>query len=273
VRSRERSDVSIVIPCFEQKRFLHQAIASAAAQRSPPLEIIVVDDGSSEDLADVVSAFPGARLIRQENRGLAAARNTGLRAAEGKRVIFLDADDALFSRAISAGLRCFARNPEAAFVYGGFQEVRGKSTTRAFCRVSHHNDLVKCNWIGMIATVMFDRAKLLDVGGFDEALGMAEDWDAYLRLSRLHPFAAHANIVARYVKHDSNMSGDVSELEKWTDVVRAREWDRGLDAAGKRAWEEGEQLCRDSLRPDPAPHAGLAKRALRKGARMLGFAG
>jgi glycosyltransferase involved in cell wall biosynthesis len=271
MRSPEAADVAIVIPCFEHKLFLGAAIASAVAQRVRPREIIVVDDGSTEELSDTVSQFPEARLIRQKNRGLAAARNTGLSAATAEKVIFLDADDTLLARAVGAGLKCFARNPDAAFVYGGFQEVRGAATTRAFCRVSHHNDLVKCNWIGMIATVMFDRRKLLEVGGFDETLGMAEDWDAYLRLSRRHPFAAHPNIVARYVKHEANMSGDTRELEKWTGVVRAREWERGLDTAGQRAWHDGEQLCREALSPSPKPQIGLARRALRKATRLLGL--
>lgn len=269
--SPKTGDVAVVIPCFEHRHFLAGAISSAVKQRVRPREIIVVDDGSTEELSDLVAQFPGVQLIRQENRGLAAARNTGLRAAAAEKVIFLDADDSLFPRAVGEGLRCFEGHSDAAFVYGAFQEVRGAKRTRAFCRVSHHNDLVKCNWIGMIATVMFDRRKLLEVGGFDEALGMAEDWDAYLRLSRHYPFAAHSNIVARYVRHDSNMSRDARELERWTDVVRAREWDRGLDAAGKQAWEEGEQICRDSLRAAPTMQPGLIPRALRKGARLLGL--
>src|SRR5206468_3147814 len=233
--SRRVGDVAIIIPCFGQARFLAGAIDSAVRQWTRPREVIVVDDGSTEDLSKVVCGFPGVQLIRQRNRGLAAARNTGLMAAAAKRIIFLDADDRLLPRAVGAGLARFRKNPAAAFVYGAFQEVRGTIKTRAFSRVSHHTDLVKCNWIGMIATVMFDRRILADEGGFDETLGMAEDWDAYLRLSRRFPFAAHPTTIARYVKHDANMSGDVGGLGKWINIVRAKEWERGLDEAGKRA--------------------------------------
>ena len=265
-------DVAIVIPCFEHKRFLPTAIASAIEQRVAASQIIVVDDGSTEDISGVVAGFPAVQLIRQENRGLAAARNAGLRAATADKIIFLDADDSLLPAAVEAGLKCFARNPEAAFVYGAFEEVRGRAVTRAFSRISHHNDLVKCNWIGMIAAVMFDRRKLSHAGGFDEALGMVEDWDAYLRLSRHYPFGSHPKLVARYVKHGTNMSADAGELGKWIDVVRAKEWERGLDAAGQRAWHEGEELCRQTLDPAPAQQVPLARRALRKGARLLGLA-
>lgn len=271
MRAPKTADVAIVIPCFEQKAFLANAIRSAVTQRVRAREIIVVDDGSTEDLSGIVSEFPGVVLMRQKNRGLAAARNAGLKAATAEKIIFLDADDVLLPRAVASGLQCFSKTPQAAFVYGGFEEVRGTAITKAFSRVAHHHDLVKCNWIGMIATVMFDRAKLLDEGGFDEALGMVEDWDAYLRLSRRFPFAAHPAVVARYVKHDTNMSGDVAKLEKWIGVVRAREWDRGLDPAGQRAWHEGEALCRETLDPSPRPRKSLAERALRKGARLMGL--
>jgi glycosyltransferase involved in cell wall biosynthesis len=273
MRSAPIADVGIIIPCFEQKHFLPTAIASATAQRARAREVIVVDDGSSQDLSGVVAAFPGVTLIRRQNGGLAAARNTGLEASSAERVIFLDADDFLLPRAVAAGIKCFRSNPHAAFVYGAFEELRGTAATRAFCRVSHHHDLVKCNWIGMIATVMFDRAKLLDEGGFDESLGMVEDWDAYLRLSRRFPFAAHPNVVACYVKHGTNMSGDLAELKKWIDVVRRKEWERGLDAAGQRAWHEGEALCRETLNPVHIPQVSIVERALRKGARLIGLPG
>lgn len=266
----EPADVSIVIPCFEQKRFLEQAIASAVAQRVPPREIIVVDDGSSENLSDVTSMFDGVELIRQANRGLAGARNSGLKAARGAKIIFLDADDRLLPRAIEAGCDCFLKNCEAAFVYGAFRSVRGNSRERAFSAVSTHNDLVRCNWIGMIATVMFDREKVLKLGGFDETLEMVEDWDLYLRLSRCFPFAWHRKTVADYMKHAGNASNDVAELKKWIEVVRTKEWDRGLDDGGRLAWKEGEDIWRSNFESNTmAP--SLAARVVRRAARLLRF--
>ena len=265
----ERRDVSvaIVIPCFNQKRFLRKAIESALSQSIPPSEVIVVDDGSKKDLASVTSRFPEVKLIRQENRGLAGARNCGLRASTSEKIIFLDADDVLRPDAIATGLECFRRNPDAAFVYGGFDIVTRRTRTAEFQPVSGHHDLVRTNWIGMVATVMFDRARLLGCGGFDESLGMCEDWDAYLRLSRDFPFAAHANIVADYVRHDDNASNDVQELRRWIDVVRAKEWERGLDAAGRDAWREGIELWRLRV-PDPVERSPL-ERAARKAARFV----
>jgi glycosyltransferase involved in cell wall biosynthesis len=82
-----------------------------------------VDDGSNDNPGEVVARFPGVRLIRQENRGLAAARNRGLRALGTYYAVFLDADDRLAPRAIEAGLACFARAPDSGFVYGGHRFI------------------------------------------------------------------------------------------------------------------------------------------------------
>jgi glycosyltransferase involved in cell wall biosynthesis len=262
------SSVAIVIPCFNQKRFLAGAIDSALAQTAAADEIIVVNDGSDEDLSGVTRSYPEARLIRQENRGPAGARNRGLEEAASDRIVFLDADDRLLPDAIATGLECFGRSPGAAFVYGAHRILTGDAATRTYFPVSSHHDLVRCNWVGMIGTVMFDRARLLEIGGFDESLGMCEDWDAYLRLSRKFPFAAHDHVVADYVKHEGNTSNDLHRLWKWIEVVRARELERGLDADDQLAWREGEAVWERMLGPDPAKQR-LVDRAGRRLARTL----
>lgn len=262
-RAAKAPSVAVVIPCFNQARFLERAIGSVLAQAVQPQEVIVVDDGSDDDVSAVVAGFPSVSVIVQQNRGLAAARNSGLRAAISDKVIFLDADDLLLTGAIEAGLACFGKNPGAAFVYGAHRQVRSDGTVEAFFPVRSHRDLIRCNWVGMVGTAMFDRDRLLSVGGFDESLGMCEDWDAYLRLARAFPFAAHDSLVADYVRHDANASNDLSELWKWIEVVRAREWERGLDGEDQLAWDEGEEAWRSMLGPKPAERSVLGRAARR----------
>lgn len=265
---RKTADVAVVIPCFNHKRFLAGAIESALHQTVPPTEVLVVDDGSTEDIRRVVSDFAGVRLIRHENRGLAAARNSGLQATTSGKLIFLDADDRLVPEAIAMGLRCLTASADAAFAYGAYREVRNDGSSINYSRTSTHREFVQCNWVGMIATVMFDRTRLLQIGGFDETLRMCEDWDAYLRLSRAFPFTTHDGLVADYVRHGRNASNDLHRLWKWIEIVRAREWERGLDAEGQRAWREGEQIWERMLGPDPGPNHLIA-RAKRKLECML----
>jgi glycosyltransferase involved in cell wall biosynthesis len=257
----------VVTPCFGQASFLAGAIESVLAQTNEAHEIIVVDDGSREDLSPIVSKYPGVRFIRQANRGLAGARNFGLREAKSDKIIFLDADDRLLPRAVDAGLECFREHPAAAFVYGAHEEVRDGSTKRCFTLASRRSDLVRFNYVGMIASAMFDRRLLLAHGGFDESLGMCEDWDAYLRLTRDGAFAAHSQAVAAYVKHAGNMSNDVPTLRAWVAVVRDREKARGLSDEERHAWEEGEAVW-DAAYPRVTP-AHLARRLVRRVARAF----
>lgn len=244
---------AIVIPCYRQAHFLPAAIESALDQSMPAAEIIVVDDGPDDEVAAVAARYPAVRLIRQRNAGLSAARNAGLRAAASDKVIFLDSDDCLLPGAIESGMECFGDHPEAAFVYGAFIELRDGRQSSGFSKVTSHTEMIQCNWIGCPAAVMFDRDKLLLQGGFDETLGMCEDWDAYLRLSRRHPFACHPNLVARYVRHGSNMSNDLAELKRWIGHVRSLEAERGLNRAQQAAWRQGEAIWVRALDPDRRP--------------------
>ena len=89
--------MTVMIPCYNQARFLGEAIESVLSQSHPDF-VVVVDDGSTDNTSEVASSYGQVRLIRQENRGLAAARNRGLSEARGEYVVFLDSDDRLLSR-------------------------------------------------------------------------------------------------------------------------------------------------------------------------------
>src|SRR5262245_30899367 len=96
--------VCIVITTFNHAHFLADALLSVRAQTRQPDEVIVVDDGSEDNPAAVLAQFPEVRIIRQENQGLATARNVGLRASCASHIVFLDADDRLRATALQSGL-------------------------------------------------------------------------------------------------------------------------------------------------------------------------
>ncbi len=96
--------VSVIIPCYNSGAFLEEAIGSAMAQTYSPVEIVVVDDGSTDHSPEIAQRLP-VRYIRQPNRGLAASRNLGLRESKGRYIVFLDADDRSRPEAIEIGMR------------------------------------------------------------------------------------------------------------------------------------------------------------------------
>src|ERR1051325_1413095 len=114
----EQPLISVIIPCYNQGHYLAQAIDSALDQLYPSLEVIVVDDGSTDGTPLVAASYPAVRLVRQPNSGLAAARNRGLADCRGTYVVFLDADDRLEPGALRAGASRLDSLPECAFVYG-----------------------------------------------------------------------------------------------------------------------------------------------------------
>ena len=118
----EHATVSVVIPCYGQAHFLREAIESVIAQ-AHPTEIVVVDDGSPDNTAEVAARYPQVRYVRQENKGLAEARNSGFRVATGDYLMFLDADDRLTPNAVEAHLKCFAEHPEAQLVVGDIDHI------------------------------------------------------------------------------------------------------------------------------------------------------
>lgn len=243
-------DVSVIIPCYNQARFLREAIGSIDPG-ALEVEIIVVDDGSTDDTAAVAEAA-GAVCIRQPNRGLAAARNTGLRASMGRFLVFLDADDRLMPGALETGVAALETHPGCALAYGRCVMMGPAGEpwpTRCEPRVDrdHHAALLRRNLIWMPGMAIFRREPLLAAGGFaEEGIDAAADYDLYLRLSREHPVVDHGTLVAAYRQHAESMSGDASRMLRETLTVMDRHRpDMEGDAATVAAWTDGRRDWRD----------------------------
>jgi glycosyltransferase involved in cell wall biosynthesis len=207
--------VSVIIPCYNGEAFLKEAIESALAQTYHRVEVIVVDDGSTDSSAEIAQKLR-VRCIRQPNRGLTASRNRGVRESRGSYIVFLDADDRLKPEAIETGLRVLAWRPECAMAVGDhcFVSKDGShlADSRKDCLAAfHYEALLRSNFIEMISSVLFRRSVLDEVGGFDTGLRVAEDYELYLRIARDHPICCHSTVAAEYRIHETNASHN-SEL-------------------------------------------------------------
>ncbi len=207
------ASVSIIICCYDQAHFLGEAIESALAQTHIAEEIVVVDDGSSDNTEAVVARYPSVAYLRQPNSGLSAARNAGLRHTRGEHVIFLDADDRLRPTAAARGLSALAARPDCACATGHHHLIGvDGAVIQEWVRPPGENDrytlLLKGNYVSMCAAVLFRRAALTVVGEFDPALEAAEDYDLYLRIARRFPICDHDDVVAEYRRHGAALTDD-----------------------------------------------------------------
>lgn len=272
--------VSIVIPCFNPGPYLADALASAREQTHAAVEVIVVDDGSTEDLRPIVDAVAGVRYVRQRNRGVSAARNRGARESRGEFLVFLDADDRLLPDAVRTGLDELARLPDAALAAGLCYPVGPQGDPLPFKQQAPitgdpYVAMLQGNFIWMPAQVIYRRLAFEDLGGFDGTVDACADYDLYLRATRERPVVCHRALVAEYRFHDGNMSGDkalmlASALQvldrQWGFVRRRREYRVAYDE-GRRFWREyyGSGLVED-IRAD-VRHSPV--RAVRRAAVLL----
>lgn len=234
--------VSVVIPCFNHGRYLPDAIRSVQAQQYPSIELLVVDDGSTDDSA-AIAARAGAIVVSQPNSGLSAARNAGLRAAAVEFVIFLDADDELLSGAVASGVAALERHPHVSCLVrqADVMDEQGHPLPATYADVRHSDlyaEWLQQNFAWTPGAAMFRRARLLEIGGFPVDVPAAADYAVYLRLARRQEVLFIPERVVRYRKHAANMSADpVLMLGATLEVLRRER--AHLPPGYERAYRDG----------------------------------
>ena len=249
--SRTNPLVSVIIPCYNYARFLGEAIESVLRQEYQPVEIVVIDDGSTDHTERVAARYPSVQYYYQPNAGLATARNAGISKSRGRYILFLDADDLLCMGALEAAVSVMLENPACGFVYGDFRATgRDGTDFVSFDMPSHHRDdylgLFDGNHIAMCAAVLYPRYVLEQVGGFRTELRAAEDYDLHFRIARLFPYKRHTALMAEYRRHGDNMTVDAAlMLQSTLAVVRAQRDHLGGDVSYRRAYFKAIRIWQD----------------------------
>ncbi|MGD8512523.1 MAG: glycosyltransferase [Deltaproteobacteria bacterium] len=183
--------VSVVIPSYNRASLLKEAVDSVLGQDFDDFELIVIDDGSTDDTAGLLQSYPNICVVRQDHRGVSAARNAGIRRASGRFLAFLDSDDLWLPGKLSAQIAFFKTHPKALICQT--EEIWIRSGVRVNPRRRHRKDS------GMIfersvelclvspSAVMLKRNLLDEVGWFDESLPACEDYDLWLRIAWRFP--------------------------------------------------------------------------------------
>jgi hypothetical protein len=230
----EAEAVTVVIPCFGQAHFLAEAIESVIAQTHSRTTVLVVDDGSHDNTSAVAAGYPGVVCLRQENAGLAAARNAGLARVTTEFVLFLDADDRLLPEAVATGLAELRAAPEAVMAAGAWRLIGevGEPLPAELPQPPReaYPALLESCFISTPAAVLYRRELFEEIGGFDPAVSASADYDVYLRAAARHPVRLHGEVVAEYRRHGANMTRDpalimrseIAVLERQAPLVAGR---------------------------------------------------
>ena len=226
--------VSVVIPVFNGERFVADAVKSALAQSLRELEVIVVDDGSEDSTPDVVDALSDDRIryVRQENQGLAGARNRGIEEAGADLIAFLDADDLWFPCKLTkqlAGMRSDAVvYSDVAFwdaatgrVIGPYEVFDRFPGDRSKFSGDILLGLLGQNFVHP-SSVVLHRDRLQEVGPFDPGLLLVEDWDLWLRLAERVPFRRVDAPLVLVRRRADSLQSDATGMTACAEIVLQR---------------------------------------------------
>lgn len=215
--------VSVIIPNYNYGRYLAETLESVFAQTLSPHEVIVIDDGSTDNTSEVLSSYgERIRVIHQQNRGVAAARNAGVELASGELVAFLDADDIWLPRKLERQLERFVADPGLGLVFCGGEEIDAKGVLLGRPRVDGME-----GWIAN-EILLFERPAVLmpgsgalvprrifeEVGGFDGRLPPSEDWDVSYRIACRYKVGFVPEVLLQYRIHGTNSHMNIRRMER-----------------------------------------------------------
>ncbi|HLA96664.1 MAG TPA: glycosyltransferase [Pyrinomonadaceae bacterium] len=213
--------VSVIIPNYNYASYLREAIDSVLAQTYQDVEIIVVDDGSSDNSKEILDSYANRiTTIFQKNQGVSAARNNGVASSSGEFVAFLDADDFWLPMKLEKQMLRFESDPTIGFVHSSMTLINSEGTV-----VGSETDgmegyvadaLLKFETgviCGAASTGVVRRSIFRQLGGFDTRLSTAADWDFCYRVATKSNIAFVADELVAYRVHGSNMHGNIVAME------------------------------------------------------------
>lgn len=201
----ENSLVSVIVPVYNCERYLAEAIESILAQTYRPIEIIIVDDGSTDNTSSIAKAFgKEVKYFYQPNSGPPYARNRGLKMARGDIIGFLDADDLWERNTLEVQLSRLEKNPAVEIVLGKIQVILP-------CRDSADKtdfEVFADPWVALhLGSALFRKSVFEAVGVFDESLHYSDDWDWFMRARELGiPMIIHSEVTMFHRRHEQNIT-------------------------------------------------------------------
>ena len=247
--------VSVIIPTYNRAHLVGRAIHSVLNQTYQDFELIVVDDGSTDNTEEVVKSFNNERIkyIKHEkNKGGSAARNTGIKDSKGEYIAFLDSDDEWLEEKLKKQVEVFQnKDSRVGIVYVNFSIVNEKGESvgkKQGPKGLIFRELLNSNCVGTTSSVVVRRECFKKVGGFDETLPSCQDWDMWLRLARHYEFDFIPEELLKYFQHENRIGtnpeaaivGRKAILRK----IRTDMENQGRKIKAKNYFNYGNYFCR-----------------------------
>jgi glycosyltransferase involved in cell wall biosynthesis len=239
--------VSVIIPTYNYGRFIAEAIESALAQSHKPAEVIVVDDGSTDDTKSVVLSFGDTvRYIKQLNAGVCSARNRGVTESGGELIAFLDADDTWEPTKLEKQVALFAADSEIGLVHSAMREFDTATGETILLHLDGQEGWVADEMLlwervainGPGGTIMVSRDAFDAVNGFDEQMKVSEDWDFCYRVARKYKVGFVREPLVNYRSHAAAAHLNIREMERGMSHFYAKAFadpDPGIQKIRRRA--------------------------------------
>lgn len=217
--------VSVIIPVYNGERYLSEAIQSVIEQTYEPIEIILVDDGSTDNTAQVAKQFQqNIHYVYQPNSGAPSARNTGLKIAVGNIIAFLDADDMWNSNKLEIQINHLTKNPLTEIVLGYQQVIYISEIIEGKPKFQNYSTPEMALQLG---TAVFRKSVFEKVGLFNPELRYADDWDWFMRAREMEVLMMiHSETVLFYRRHDHNLTNQRELDNKYTIKMLKKSLDR-----------------------------------------------
>ena len=211
--------VSVIIPTFNRGYCLEESVRSVLQQSFTDFELIVVDDGSTDNTLEVVAQFPAVKLLRlEENRGVSFARNRGMAVAEGDCIAFLDSDDLWEQDKLATQVKWIERDSQAVYT----DEIWIRNGVRVNPMNKHRKysgDIFRyCLPLCIVSpsSVLLRTELLNEVGGFDESMPVCEDYDLWLRIAKRYPFHfIEEKLIVKRGGHEDQLSRKYWGMDRW----------------------------------------------------------
>lgn len=244
-----KSSVSVILPSHDRAHLLRRSLDSVLAQTLPAHEVILIDDGSTDDTAGLMPQdYPQVRYLHQAQAGVSAARNAGIRLATGRWIAFLDSDDQWLPDKLERQILALANNPGYRVCHGEEVWIRNGRRVNQKRRHQKHGGWIfqQCLPLCVISpsAVLIERDLLAEVGWFDENLPACEDYDLWLRLCARYPVLyLEQPLIVKHGGHPDQLSKKYPAMDRFRmtaleKLIRSAGYSHQQRVAALRTWQE-----------------------------------